>query len=238
LSIQRLLIEDWQETQNSEYIELLRKRLSEDRLIWVDQFIDLITSNVELKGGAKLTPLRINDFGCNVGHFLRGCRDLLGNFDYMGYDISETYLSIARASFGLHKQLNFECLDFSLSGSRIEIRPADVSVISATLEHVQNYKQALDNVFLTTRKLVLLRTFIGNEQLLDYCLTKGAKSKYLIRQFTDQDLIGGATSLGWNVESAMDKATKGIQKYVCNGDTIPRTQSILIFRKKENDSGI
>jgi hypothetical protein len=83
-----------------------------------------------------------------------------------------------------------------------------------------------------------LRTFIGNEQLLDYSLTKGAKSKYLIRQFTDHDLIGGATSLGWHVESVMDKATKGSQKYVCNGDTIPRTQSILIFRKKENDSGV
>lgn len=36
----------------------------------------------------------------------------------------------------------------------------------------------------------------------------------------------------------MDKATKGVHKYVCNGDTIPRAQSILIFRKKENDSGV
>ena len=81
---------EWQLTQNSEYLALLRKRLSEPVLIWVEQFIDIINAysvNHELQGAIK-----INDYGCNVGHFCRAITSLMFQADYRGYDISDTYL--------------------------------------------------------------------------------------------------------------------------------------------------
>jgi SAM-dependent methyltransferase len=223
---------DWQDTQNKDYLALLNKRLNEPRLIWVDQFIDLIYMWLEdAYGGILDRPLRINDFGCNVGHFYRGCKDLLKDFSYVGYDISETYLTIAKSSFEKSGNNLFNLLDFSLVSSKPRIRFADISVISATLEHIQDYREAIENIFSSTGSLVLMRTFVGNDQLSDYCMTDGAQSKYLIRQFKIEDLIVKPRSKGWSFDLVQDKATLGHSKFVCNGRTIPRSQFILVFKK-------
>ena len=33
---------DWHLTQNDEYLDLMKKRLIEPKLIWVDQFVEII----------------------------------------------------------------------------------------------------------------------------------------------------------------------------------------------------
>lgn len=208
---------DWQNTQNKEYLNLLRIRLTDLPLTWVTQFIDIIKSNLINSRHKCFETLRINDFGCNVGHFYRGCQGSLQNFIYTGYDISETYLSIARSALKISKSDEFILLDISSPISKPLIKPADISVISATLEHIENYSQALENIFSSTSQLVILRTFIGKESLKDYCLTYGAKEKYLIQQFALDDLIRNPNLRGWNIEFAIDKATNGDIKFVCNG---------------------
>lgn len=226
---------DWQDTQNREYLELLNKRLNEPRLIWVDQFIELIYVWLEDANERILDrPLRINDFGCNVGHFYRGCKDLLKDFSYVGYDISETYLTMAKSFFEAPGNNLFNQLDISLSSSKPRIRFADVSVISATLEHIQDHGKAIENIFSSTGALVLMRTFVGNDQLSDYCMTDGAHSEYLIRQFKLEDLTVAPISMGWSFDIVQDKATLGHSKFVCNGRTIPRSQFILVFKKAKS----
>ncbi|MBF0423993.1 MAG: class I SAM-dependent methyltransferase, partial [Magnetococcales bacterium] len=147
--------QDWHDTQNDYYLNLLRKRLQEPRLIWVEQFIALIHKYLPEIGQVGTNAIRINDFGCNVGHFYRGCLDFGPRANYKGYDISETYLAIAQEAFGAD---GFERLDFSVADAHRRIRPADIAVISATLEHVEHDQIALGHVFATTRRLVLLRT--------------------------------------------------------------------------------
>jgi SAM-dependent methyltransferase len=198
----------------------------------VDQFIDLIYAHIKDVIGDNLDhPLYINDLGCNVGHFYRGCRDLLKAFSYVGYDISETYLKIAKSLFEINESNQFRLLDFSLASSMSMIRSADIAVISATLEHIEDYGQAMENVFSSTRSMVLLRTFVGNDSMSDYCMTDGAKSEYLIRQFRLEDLTMVPESKGWTYSIVQDNATLGQAKLVCNGRTIPRSQFILVFKK-------
>jgi trans-aconitate methyltransferase len=212
---------EWQLTQNSEYLTLLRKRLSEPVLIWVEQFVDII--NAHSVSRELQEAIKINDYGCNVGHFYRGIASLMFKADYCGYDISETYLKIARDAF---PNAIFENLD--IAGSQPP-RVADISIISATLEHIPNHISALENIFNFTNRLVILRTFVGDKYLNESCLTDGAEEEYLIKQFCVDDLVKHSKTFGWSLSIIEDKATGGLPKLVCNGRSISRTQKILIF---------
>lgn len=217
---------DWQSTQNEEYILLLQRRLREPTLIWVQQFVGII-NNWLCKQRHDFEEVSINDFGCNVGHFYRGISDIKSPVDYCGYDISDTYLKIASEAF---PEANFINLDIS---GGVRPRAADISVMSATLEHIQNHVAALKNMFDTSRNLVILRTFVGENYHCDYCLTDGASAKYLIKQFMIDELLEYPKQVGWNAKLAIDIATGGKSKFVCNGRSIQRTQKIIVWARNE-----
>lgn len=216
---------DWQTTQSSEYLSLLQNRLKEPRLKWVDQFVEIINNWINKKQWH--TELLINDYGCNVGHFYRGVEGINAPTNYCGYDISETYLGIARNCF---PEANFLNLDIA---SPSPPRVADISVISATLEHIHNHGVAIKNIFDTARQLVIIRTFIGDKYACDSCLTDGASNEYIIKQFQLGDLVLYPQSSGWNYVLSVDNATEGMSKFVCNNRSILRSQSIIIFNRHE-----
>jgi hypothetical protein len=217
-----MMIDDWHQTQNDSYYELLQERLSTKPLIWVEQFLKIITNNLEKE--SLDNSITLNDIGCNVGHFYNGMLHNSIDFDYIGYDISETYLSLAREHF---KPALFNYLDISKSSPRI----ANVSIVSATLEHIINVNQALNNIFKTTNNFVLLRTFVGTSSISDYCLKPGASYPYLIRQFTLEELVRVPGSYGFEWTEFADEATLGKEKFVCNNQSIARKQKILLFKK-------
>jgi len=220
-------LNDWQNTQNDKYLTLLKKRLDQKILNWVDQFCDIIKSHDSVKYKRKLI---INDFGCNVGHFYRGCFKLNKKFLYYGYDISKTYLNIAKKRF--KKNCKFKNLDFSKKKNLKKIVKSDISAISATLEHINCYKNALENIFLKTNKLIILRTFVGKKNIKEYCYTAEAKEKYLIREFTLRVLTENKFQKGWKYNLFIDRATKGKLKFTCNRKKIPRRQILIVFSKK------
>jgi 2-polyprenyl-3-methyl-5-hydroxy-6-metoxy-1,4-benzoquinol methylase len=215
---------DWhQTTQNQEYLDLSIKRLSETPLIWVSQFSKII--NEKVKSLDKLI-LKINDIGCNVGHFYRNINLIDSIVEYTGFDISQTYLDIAHNHF---PEANFILEDVgSMEFDRNKYN-CDISIISATLEHIEDYKVFLENIFQSTNHLVLIRTFIGSQSLKDYCLKPGANQSYLIRQFQLSDLKDKSFNGSWICEEIEDLATGGLQKQVCEG--IDRSQKILSFKK-------
>lgn len=221
--------QDWHETQNEAYLDLLQRRLSEPRLIWVNQFIGII--NKEISHGAfdELESVSPNDYGCNVGHFFRGVEDIGCTVRYRGFDISETYLSIARNRFGPQ---HWHLLDVTALSVRAELLDSDISVVSATLEHLEHCDRAMQNIFSHTKKLVILRTFVGEASRQDRCIAIGAKSDYLIRQFTINDLTNVPSRLGWSYTQETDLATQGKVKMVCNASSIPRMQTVIVFRKQ------
>ena len=215
---------DWHlNTQNKDYLDLSIKRLNEPALIWVSQFTDIINSK---KKSFDKSALKINDIGCNVGHFYRNINQINSEVEYTGFDISKTYLDIAHNHF---PEGNFILEDVGSSKFDKNKYNCDVSIISATLEHIEDYEVFLENIFQSTNDLVLIRTFIGNESRKDYCLKPGANQSYLIRQFKLSELKDKSFNSSWNCDEIEDLATGGVQKQVCDG--IDRSQRILSFQK-------
>jgi hypothetical protein len=223
----KYIYNDWQNTQNNKYLTLLKKRLDQKILIWVNQFCNIIKNHYSVKYKKKLI---INDFGCNVGHFYRGCLKLKFSFLYYGYDISKTYIEVAKKIFKTN--CKFKNIDFSKKKNLKQIVKSDISVISATLEHINSYKNALENIFLKTNELIILRTFVGKKNIKEYCHTIGAKKNYLIREFTLRVLTENKFQKGWKYNLFIDSATKGQLKFTCNKNKIPRRQIVIVFCKK------
>ena len=214
---------DWHAlTQNDEYLKLSSQRLSEPPLIWVNQFTQIINDFVDENKGKYV----INDIGCNVGHFARNVELINADIADRGIDISKTYLEIAKHHF---PKLNFFIEDFAQKELNISQFECDISVISATLEHIDDYEQFLSNIFETTSQMVLIRTFLGETSEMDYCLKEGASSSYLIRQFVLSDLINKNYNKDWTFECLEDKATHSQPKIICK--SILRTQQIIKFTK-------
>jgi 2-polyprenyl-3-methyl-5-hydroxy-6-metoxy-1,4-benzoquinol methylase len=215
---------DWHlQTQNGDYLDLSIKRLNEPALIWVSQFTDIINS--KMKSFDK-SALKINDIGCNVGHFYRNINQINSKVYYTGFDISKTYLDIAHNHF---PEANFILEDVGSYKFDKNKYNCDISIISATLEHIEDYEVFLENIFQSTNDIVLIRTFIGNESRKDYCLKPEANQSYLIRQFKLAELKDKSFNSSWNCDEIEDKATGGVQKQVCDG--IDRSQRILCFQK-------
>jgi 2-polyprenyl-3-methyl-5-hydroxy-6-metoxy-1,4-benzoquinol methylase len=215
---------DWHAlTQNEEYLKLSSQRLSEPPLIWVNQFTQIINDFIGENKGKYV----INDIGCNVGHFTRNLELINSDLAYRGIDISKTYLEIAKHHF---PKLDFFIEDFAQKELNISQFESDISVISATLEHIDDYEQFLSNIFKTTRQMVLIRTFIGETSEMDYCLKEGATQSYLIRQFVLSDLVNKNFNKDWLFEEIIDEATLSKPKVICN--SITRSQQILKFVKK------
>jgi len=60
----------------------------------------------------------------------------------------------------------------------------DVSIISATLEHTDNPKKILNNMLNSTKKLIIIRTLVGNKNLnKTFDNKKIFPLRYKIRQF-------------------------------------------------------
>jgi ubiquinone/menaquinone biosynthesis C-methylase UbiE len=215
---------DWHAlTQNDEYLRLSSQRLSEPPLIWVNQFTQIINNFIGENKGKYI----INDIGCNVGHFARNVELINSDISYRGIDISKTYLEIAKHHF---PKLNFFIEDFAQKELNISQFNCEISVVSATLEHIDDYEQFLDNIFKTTSKLVLIRTFLGETSEMDYCLKEGATQSYLIRQFVLSDLVNKNFNKDWQYKEVVDEATLNKSKVICN--FITRSQKILKFVKK------
>lgn len=198
---------DWhQVTQNKEYLKLCVQRLDEPILIWVNQIAKMLPDNIS-----------VNEIGCNVGHFYRGIQNK--NITYKGYDISKTYLDIATQRFGEH----FHQLDITKQTPET----VDVTVVSATLEHLENYDEALRNIFLSTRKRIIIRTFVGHRSKTNYRLKPESKEPYVIHQFTKKQLNP------YNIPLTIikDEAT-GSKKYNVGG--IKRRMKILDFGLRDD----
>jgi ubiquinone/menaquinone biosynthesis C-methylase UbiE len=215
---------DWHAlTQNDEYLKLSIQRLNEPPLMWVNQFTKIINNFIGQDKGKYV----INDIGSNVGHFARNVELINSDIAYRGIDISETYVEIARL---ILPKLEFYIEDFAQKELNISQFNCDISVISATLEHIDDYEQILENIFRTTGQMVLIRTFIGETSEKDYCIKEGATHSYLIRQFLLSDLVDKDFSRDWFFEEIIDEATLSKPKVICN--SITRSQQILKFLKK------
>lgn len=213
---------DWHHSfQTDDYLHLMLKRLDSDTppLRWCEQFTELIRDEFQ----DSTSQLSLHDLGCNVGHFCRVLPLLPYRIIYNGFDISDTYLTVAKSRY---PQYRFNLLD--ISNDKIT-QEADVSIISATLEHIEQWELAFTNILSSTRRLALLRSFFGMESMNHLFKNELATNAYPIRQFRFEQIARASEEMGFKVRFVRDRATDSIPQYL--GCGITRTQYVAVLRK-------
>lgn len=207
----------FQITQDDEYLAVCVHRARHEYLDWVEQFLDLIEQHAS--GAATL-----NDIGCNVGQFWKGLarRDLA--LEYRGYDIEPIYLEEARKIFPeLDGRLSI------LDVTRKTPPAADVSVASATLEHLEHLSPGLEHMLAATRDLALVRTFLGAEPATALFQKPGAQAPYFVNQYSFEDLLGTFDGCGFGTTVVRDRHTDSMPKYL--GPGIVRSQYVVVGKR-------
>lgn len=213
---------DWHlNFQDEDYLQLSLKRLQDDNppLDWCVQFADQLRGSSRPANGV----MTLHDIGCNVGHFCRVLERIGERVHYRGYDISDTYLAIARSRYPTQQ---FSFLDIAAAAPE---ERADISIVSATLEHVEDWQSALNNILSTTERCLLLRSFFGLKRASDLYKKVSASQPYLIRQFTFEEVAEKAYARGFATRFLRDRSTDSVPQYL--GCGITRTQYVAVMTK-------
>lgn len=211
----------FQESQDSEYLKVIIARAKDEYLTWVEQFLDIIEAKIDLKKQSTL-----NDIGCNVGQFWKGLARRKLRIKYRGFDIEPVYLKAAKSIFPEAKNC-FYLLDIT----RKEPPRADVSVVSATLEHLEFLFPGLDHILKNTTKLLLLRTFLAEHGDKSIFMKKSAKTHYYINVYSFSEVLEYLDRYNFKTEVVRDRYTDSMPKYL--GQGIVRTHYVVIGRKNE-----
>lgn len=213
-------------TQNEESLKTFLARMNGPLLIWVEQFIDLIEPHLTSR-------MVLNDIGCNVGQFYKGLKERKIKINYRGFDIEPIYLAEAKKFFSAAKN-NFHLLDITKTTPPL----ADVSVISATLEHLENFSPALDHIFASTRKMIVARTYLGEKQERDIMIKNHSQYPYRMNQYSFLDIFGIFSKHGFEAKIVRDRYTDSLPYYIpfetMPGQGLIRTQYVIVGHKKQN----
>lgn len=189
------------ETYGPKQLRLYKFRSRNIRLTWCKTVLDII-KNFNIKS--------INDLGCNYFQLFKEIHIRELKYDYLGYDLDKKFIKIGvnyllklktfkkfknklllpknRKKHAIHlwrgrAKFNYEILNVENEKLRI----CDCSVLSAILEHVNYPNKVLRNVFKTTKKIIILRTFIDvNKQ--NAIQIKNVKKPFYIRNFSFNSL--------------------------------------------------
>ena len=197
----------FEKSQEDGYLDLCISRARNEYLTWVEQLLDIIEGE-NYEGG-----LKINDIGCNVGQFWKGLKKRnLTQLSYYGFDYELIYLNAAEKIFPelLGRLYQRDVTTEPLPNS-------DITVCSATLEHLPSFEAGLNNIIKSTNKMVLLRTFLGDSQLTSINMKEGAQEPYLIRQFSFHEIFSIFYDAGFTVTIVRDRYTDSMPRYISTG---------------------
>lgn len=204
----------FQKSQDDEYLRLCIHRAKTITLSWVTQAMGLIATS----GGGDLRSL--NDIGSNLGQFYRGMKEGGLPFDYHGYEIEPIYnIEVVK----IFPELAGRIVERDISDSPPDT--ADISVTSATLEHIPRWERALDHLLESTRRVLILRTFCGDRFESGLRKKTAAPEPYLIHQFSFLDLLRTMDRHGFDTSVHVDDYTKSLPVYL--GDGLLRTQYFI-----------
>jgi len=102
---------------------------------------------------------------------------------------------------------------------------ANISVMSATLEHLRTLQPGLDNLLSSTKEVVLLRTFLGNCQQKHLFKKAEAEHGYWINQYSFIDILDIFEQHGFTTTVIRDQYTDSLPKYL--GQGVLRTQYVI-----------
>ena len=130
---------------------------------------------------------------------------------YTGYDHDKTYIKIGLKHFPeLKKKYKIMNLEKTQPSS------ADVSIISATLEHLNNPNKCIENILNSTKKLIIIRSFFGKKKIKKlFSDKKYVDNPYYINQFTFSWLKTKFKNHNFKISKIInDQATNGKMKKI------------------------
>jgi SAM-dependent methyltransferase len=206
-------------------LDLYQDRAKNVDLIWCDQITNLLE---EITDTSKKNS--INDIGCNYGQLYKELRKKkLENFyRYNGYDIDDKFLDISREHFPELKD-KVQVLDIEN-----ETPPsAEITICSATFEHLDNPYQGLSNMFNSTTEFLILRTFVGSKDIkFIQSDPKIVSQPYNLNQFALFELSQKFFDRGFNFKCIPDHATGMSKKYeTVKGSEVFRQMFIVLGSK-------
>ncbi len=220
---ERLKQNSWQHTQNAKYLELIKKRIETVELTWVSQFLE---SLINLKKINK--NYSIKDIGCQTFQVYKQIKSKNLPYQYFGYELDKTYLNLGLKYFP-------ELKSKVILGNFLQIKEpkhTDISVCSATIEHVDNWILFLEKMLNSTSNYIYIRTFMGETTQRVVGYTSGATEGYPIWQFSFQDMFSAIRDFGFYPELIKDRFTESLPKLLnVNPNGIIRATYIIQAKK-------
>ena len=149
-------------------------RLKNVRLKWCKQVVKILIKNHNFTKN-----LKINDIGCNYFQFYKELKLRNLKCDYLGYDHDKRFLDIGLNKFPELKN-KFHLADIEKVN---QIRNADITVISALLEHLNKPTKVLNLLIQNTKKCLILRTPVSKTSSFNLIEPALEHSGYLFNVF-------------------------------------------------------
>ena len=207
-------------TFGKKQLKLYKKRLEKVRLTWCQQVFEII------KKLNYLNP-KINDLGCNYFQFYKEIKINNYKCDYFGYDIDKKFINLGLTKFPeLKKKYKLTNIE------NANLRKSDISIIADTLEHTEQPEKILNNIISSTKKVIILRTFLSSEEKVQIVKNKKDQNvPYLINCFSFNMIIEFFIKNNFFPQIYPDLATNlsQINKVFPN---IQRRFFIIVFTKK------
>lgn len=201
-------------------IDFYEHRLKNVDLIWCNQIVNLIENNFKNK-------ITLNDNGCMYGQLYKEIskRNLCDLIDYKGYDIDPEYIKLGQKYYPEIKN-NFSILNIDKNPPE----KANITVCSAVYEHLDSPEIALENLFKSTKDLLILRTMVGSKNIFFEQNDKTfVDQPYNINQFNLFDIASKFFDNGFSFELMPDHATDfSKKKEIGEGSKVFRQIFLLI----------
>ena len=209
-------------------IDLYNYRAKNVDLIWCDQVINLLQEITN-----KNENYSTNDIGCNYGQVYKEIKrkKLEKKFSYHGYDIDDKFISIAREHLPELKN-KIQVLDIEKeTPSSVQI-----TICSATFEHLDDPDKSLSNIFDSTTEYIILRTMIGsNDKRFIQSDSRFVNQPYNINQYGLFEMSEKFFERGFNLTCIPDHATNMSKKYEVSKESgVMRQMYVVLGSRNKN----
>ena len=194
--------------------KLYNLRIKSVNLKWCNQVLRLID---------KFDEKNILDIGCCYFQLYKEIKKRKKKYQYFGIDIDKKFIKLGLKYFPelkrSYKICNFEKIKMN--------KKFDCSVISATLEHVDDPKKFMNNVFSCSKKIIILRTFFGSKE--EFKLCENESGNFVNNnQFSLKKMKLEFNKKGFKVKVIKDLATKKGKKLFFKGGSLNRKFMVLV----------
>ena len=164
-------------TFGNKQLDFYKKRLENIRLTWCQQVFEIIKK-------LNYSNPKINDLGCNYFQFYKEIKINGYLCNYFGYDIDKNFINLGLLKFPeLKKKYKIANIE------NTTLRKSDISIISDTLELTENPEKIIKNIILSTKKIIILRTFLSSKETVKVVKNKILDVPYFINSFSFNMII-------------------------------------------------